>query len=128
MRLPLLGVLLLALPLAAQQPAATNTPARWPADSVGRDDRAFSFYDRGPYRAGVPRPEALLGYQLGDRNTQHHQQQQVLLAIADAAKDRVRVEEIGTTTEGRPMRLFVVSAPENIARLDAIRADLDRVA
>jgi hypothetical protein len=93
-----------------------------------RDDRNFSFVDRGPYRAAVPRPEALLGYALGDRNTQYAEQQQVLLAIANAARDRVRVESIAVTPERRQMRLFIVSAPENIARLDEIRRDLDRIA
>ena len=96
-------------------------------DSI-RDDRRFSFYDRGPYRPAVPRPETILGYDIGEANTQFAQQERVLLAIADAAKDRVRVEEIGSTNERRTMRLFIVSAPENIQRLDAIRADLDRLA
>lgn len=97
------------------------------SDSV-RDDRAFSFYDRGPYRAGVPRPEQVLGYDVGEMNTQFALQEKTLLAIADAAKDRVRVETIGSSYERRTMRLYIVSAPENIARLDAIRKDLDRLA
>ena len=95
-------------------------------DSI-RDDRAFSFYDRGPYRSGVPRPEQLLGYEIGAMNTQFASQEHVLLAIADAAKDRVRVEEIGSSYERRTMRLYLVSSPENIARLDEIRRDLDRL-
>ncbi|HEX2779036.1 MAG TPA: M14 family zinc carboxypeptidase [Gemmatimonadaceae bacterium] len=100
---------------------------RAPSDSV-RDDRAFSFYERGPYRAGIPRPEQILGYDVGEMNTQFAWQEKVLLAIADAAKDRVRVEEIGSSYERRTMRLYIVSAPENLARLDAIRRDLDRLA
>ncbi len=116
------AVVLLVAPLAR---GAAQLPV--PRDSIGRDDRNFSFYSRGPYRAGVPRPETLLGYNIGELNTQFAQQERVLLAIAEAARDRVVVETIGTTNEMRPMRLFIVSAPENIARLDAIRADLDRL-
>src|SRR5688572_4006778 len=97
-------------------------------DSIGRDDRNFSFYGRGPYRAGVPRPETLLGYNVGELNTQFAQQERVLLAIADAAKDRVAIETIGLTNERRTMRLFIISAPENISRLESIGADLDRLA
>jgi hypothetical protein len=100
---------------------------RVPADSL-RDDRNFSFYSKGPYRSSVPRPETLLGYAVGERHTQYHQQERVLLAIAQAATDRVRVEEIGITNEFRTMRIYIVSAPENIARLDAIRSDLRRIA
>ncbi|HEX6057796.1 MAG TPA: M14 family zinc carboxypeptidase [Gemmatimonadaceae bacterium] len=117
----------LLLALALQAAPALAAAQRTPADSV-RDDANFSFYDRGPYRPGVPRPDSVLGYAIGDLHTQHALQQRALMAIADAARDRVVVEEIGTTNERRPMRLFVVSAPENIARLDAIRADLDRIA
>ncbi len=95
-------------------------------DSV-RDDRFFSFYERGPFRPQVPRPDSLLGYGTGETHTQFAWQERVLLAIANAAPDRVRVQEIGTTSERRTQRLFLISAPENIARLDAIRADLDRL-
>ncbi|MGI9077083.1 MAG: M14 family zinc carboxypeptidase, partial [Gemmatimonadaceae bacterium] len=116
----LLVLALSALPLAVR----AQLPSR--ADSL-RDDRAFSFYDRGPYRASVPRPESILGYDVGIMNTQFASQERTLLAIADAARDRVRIEEIGSSYERRPMRLYIISAPENIARLDAIRTDLDRI-
>jgi hypothetical protein len=101
---------------------------RVPDRDLARDDARFSFYDRGPYRAAVPRPDAVLGYGMGEMNTQYAAQERALLAIADAAKDRVRVEEFTTTYERRPMRVYVVSSPENMSRIDAIRADLDRLA
>ena len=117
----LAGVALLAAPAArlVAQPVASATT---------RDDARFSFYDRGPYRPDIPRPEALLGYPIGEQNTQYAGQERALLAIADAARDRVRVEAFTTTYERRTMRLYVVSSPENIARLETIRRDLDRLA
>jgi hypothetical protein len=127
--LPLAAAALLALvaphpPLAAQ-PLPIEVQL---AGDTLRDDRTFSFTARGPYRSSVPTPASLLGYELGARNTQYAEQQRVLAAIAAAAPDRVRAEPIGVTAEGRRMQVFLVSAPENIARLDAIRADLDRLA
>jgi hypothetical protein len=119
-----LALALVGVPLTAVG-AQTAAALR---DSIGRDDRNFSFYSRGPYRAAVPRPESILGYNVGDLNTQFALQERVLLAIAAAARDRVRVEEIGWTNERRAMRLYIVSSPENIARLDAIRGDLARLA
>jgi hypothetical protein len=89
---------------------------------------AFDFHGRGPFRDAVPRPEALLGYGPGDRHTQYAEQQAVLDAMVAAADDRVRVEQIGVTEEGRAMRALIVSAPENIARLDEIRLSLARLA
>jgi hypothetical protein len=78
-----LAVVAAATPLAAQPIDARR-------DTL-RDTRNFSFYARGPFRAAVPRPEAILGYELGEQNTQYAQQERVLLAIADAARERVRV-------------------------------------
>jgi hypothetical protein len=114
--------------LAALLFAATPALAQRIAETGPRDDASFSFYDKGPYRQNVPRPETILGYDVGAAHTQYHLQEKVLLAIASAASDRVRVEEIGVSNERRTMRIYLVSSPENIARLDQIRADLDRIA
>ncbi len=119
--------LLLSALLVLSVPTLGVAQGRTPTDSI-RDDRNFSFYDKGPYRAAIPRPESILGYNVGSWHTQYGQQERVLLGIADAAKDRVRVEEIGVSNERRTMRIYLVSSAENIARLDQIRADLDRIA
>jgi len=102
-----LTLLLVASPLSAQE---------------------FDFYDRGPYHPQVPRPELALGYRVGSRQTMYYQQQAVLDAMIAAAPERVRTEVIGTTAEGKVMRLLIISAPENLARLAEIRADLARLA
>ncbi len=119
---------LLAMLVFAGVPPLFAAHAQLPAprDTI-RDDLHFSFYDRGPYRPQVPRPDSLLGYSIGEMQTQFAWQEKVLLATASAAPDRVRVEEIGMTSERRVMRLYIVSSPENIARLDTIRADLGRL-
>src|SRR5688572_21470972 len=103
-RVAVVAALLLAV---SEQPLDAQSPA----DSL-RDDRNFSFYDRGPYRPGVPRPESVLGYSIGEMNTQYSQQERTLLAIADAAKDRVRVEEFGSSYERRTMRIYIISHPD----------------
>lgn len=89
---------------------------------------SFDFFGRGPYRAEVPRPDSLMGYAAGARHTQYAEQQRVLDAMVAAAADRVRVERIGATEEGRVMRVLVISAPENLARLDEIRANVTSLA
>lgn len=104
----LLSVALFAAPLSAQT--------------------SFDWYSRGPYRATVPRPDSLLGHPIGSRHTMFHEQQGVLDRLIAASPDRVRTEVIGRTAEGRVMRILLISSPENLARLDAIRADLDRLA
>src|SRR5690606_10580846 len=58
----------------------------------------------------------------------YHQQQAVFDAMVAAAPDRGRFEVTGTSAEGKVMRLAIISSPANLARLDAIRADLAALA
>lgn len=88
----------------------------------------WSFYGYGPYRPAVPRPDSLLGHELGSRHTMYWEQQRALDAMIAAAPDRVRTEISGVTAEGKPMRLLIISSPANIARLDQIRADVAALA
>ena len=81
----------------------------------------FDFYTRGPYNERVPRPQGLLRFDVGDFHTTYAQMERVMEAIAAAAPDRVKVYDIGLTNEHRMQHLVAISAPENIARIDAIR-------
>src|SRR5215204_5766136 len=111
------AALALLLLLVALSPAAT---------AQGPGER-FDFYTRGPYRQQVPRPQSLLRYDVGDFHTNYALMERVVAAIAQAAPDRVRVFDIGLTNEYRMQHVVAVSAPENIARLDEIRANLKRL-
>jgi hypothetical protein len=95
-----------------------------PANSRAQE---FSFYEHGPYRESVPRPASMLGYEPGGFHTNYGNMLRVTDAIAAAAPDRVRIVDYGTSVEGRPLRLIIVSAPENIARLDEIQANIKRL-
>ncbi|HEX8191037.1 MAG TPA: M14 family zinc carboxypeptidase [Pyrinomonadaceae bacterium] len=97
-----------------------------PAAAQERGER-FDFYARGPYRRQVPRPQALLRYDVGEFHTNYAMMERVVAAVAAAAPDRVRVFDIGLTNEYRMQHVVAVSAPENIARLDEIKADLKRL-
>jgi hypothetical protein len=85
--------------------------------------KPFDFYTEGPYDASVPKPESILRYGPGERTTTFRDQEAVLLAIANKAKDRVHVVEYGRSVEGRPLRLFVLGSPKNIAQLGTIQKE-----
>ncbi|BDU71810.1 M14 family metallopeptidase [Mesoterricola silvestris] len=89
---------LVALPLAAQVP-----------------------YPGRAYRPEVPRP------QVGRAYTSDAALAAALEGIA-SARDRVRAFTYNVTEEGRPQVLLAISSPENIARLDALKADNARLA
>jgi hypothetical protein len=87
----------------------------------------FDFYARGPYRPNVPRPSSLNGYEPGEFQTPHGQIVRAMEKIA-ASSDRVRLLENGETWEHRKLYLAIISAPENLARLDEIKANMSRLA
>ena len=82
----------------------------------------IEFYqlDGVPYDETVPAPEDVLGFGVGDRPVRHDQMVTYLTALAEQS-DRITVETIGYTHEHRPILFFVVTAPENQARIDEIR-------
>jgi zinc carboxypeptidase len=75
----------------------------------------------------VPRPDAVLGYSLGARFTSWDRIVAYLEAL-DAASPRVKMWEYGKTYEGRPLKLLAISTPQNLERLEEIRADVQRLA
>ncbi len=88
----------------------------------------YSLYRWKPYRKQVVKPAEILGYEIGERNSTFREQERVLLGVAESAKERVRVLEYGKSVEGRPLRLVIVSSPENLAKLDKIQANNLRLA
>jgi hypothetical protein len=93
----------------------------------GFAQQKFDFYARGPYRQNVPRPSSITGYEAGQFQTPYGQVVRVVEKIA-AASDRVRLIENGETWEYRKIYLAVVSAPENLARLDEIKSNIAKLA
>lgn len=75
----------------------------------------------------IPHPADFLGYPLGERFTHHHRMLDYLEAL-EAASDRLSSEPYGTTYEGRPLKLFVVTSPANQARLEQLRRNQLRLA
>ena len=96
--------------------------------AFAQTEEKFDFYTRGEYRANVPRPQSILRFDVGDFHTTYAQMEKVVDEIAKAAPDRVKVYDIGTTNEHRMQHLVAISAPENITRIDDIRASLGKLA
>lgn len=82
---------------------------------------AEDFYPGARYRENVPAPERVLGYRLGDRFTRHHQIVDYYQRLAQAS-DKIRVLEYGRTVEQRPLLLLFISSPENLSRLEEVKA------
>ena len=92
------------------------------ASSFAQPEEKFDFYTRGEYRTEVPRPQAVLRYDVGDHHTTYAQMEAYINAVQKSASDRVRVFDIGLTNEYRMQHIVAISSPNNMARLDEIKA------
>lgn len=81
------------------------------------------FFPSAEYDASVPRPEQVLGQEVGTRAASHAEVLAYFDAL-DAASERVAVTRTGRSFEGRELLFAVITSPANHARLDAIRGGL----
>src|SRR5437867_11703072 len=80
------------------------------------------------YDPKIPTIKQVLGYDYGEKITTPEELPVYLRALNQAAPDRTRLNEYARSWEGRPLWLFVIGAPERIAALDRVKADLRRLA
>ncbi|HKS07807.1 MAG TPA: M14 family zinc carboxypeptidase [Gemmatimonadaceae bacterium] len=74
------------------------------------------------YDARVPRPSAVLGYDVGERFTPHHMVMRYFERVAQATR-RVKLDTLGATFEGREYITAVVTSERNQQRLAQILQD-----
>jgi hypothetical protein len=77
----------------------------------------------------VPTPESVLGYPVGaDFHLATYEESIRYFQALAAASDRIRLIEVGRTSEDRPFYLAVISSAENLAQLDHYREISRRLA
>src|SRR4029453_9082700 len=99
--------LLLAPPTQAQEPPL------WPG---------------AKYDAAIPTLKSVLGHDHGEVITPPEGVAQYLQALQKAAPTKTRLIQYATTWEGRPLWLFMIGSPDRIAKLDQLKADIQRLA
>ncbi|SEL41299.1 Zinc carboxypeptidase [Colwellia chukchiensis] len=83
--------------------------------------------DGAAYSESIPKPEASLGYGIGERHPRYDQVLAYLRELATASP-RIKMTEMGRTVEFRAQVLLTISSPENLNNLEQIlarRGDLD---
>ncbi len=72
--------------------------------------------------AKVPRPETVLGFKIGeDRKLAKWEQFVTYFKRLTETSDRIKLEELGKTTLGRPFVAATISSPENLKRLEEFK-------
>jgi hypothetical protein len=108
------GALLpLSLILVLAGPAHAQDPPFWPG---------------AKYDPTIPTLQQVTGHEPGAEISTPEQIGAYLQALQKAAPTRTRLVEYARTWEGRPLWLLTIGSPERIARLDQIKADLQKLA
>jgi hypothetical protein len=81
----------------------------------------------GTFRSDMPTLEQVVGHRPGERITSPEEALRYIQTLAQAAPDRVRLVEYARSWEGRPLVYAVVTSAANMARIDAVQADLARL-
>ncbi|MEL7190455.1 MAG: M14 family zinc carboxypeptidase, partial [Pseudomonadota bacterium] len=95
--------------------------------AIASSAHAQSFMD-GEFDPSIPTLEETVGHKPGERITSPDELYAYIKALEKAAPDRVKLVEYARSWQGRPLYYMVISAPQNMARIDAIQADLSNVA
>ncbi|RYY30905.1 MAG: zinc carboxypeptidase, partial [Chitinophagaceae bacterium] len=78
--------------------------------------------------AQLQSPEQFLGYKLGARYTPHFNVVNYFRHVAANTGSQMKLEQYGTTNEGRPLVLAYISSAENFQKLESIRLNNLRLA
>ncbi len=68
----------------------------------------------------IPTSQQALRYNWGDDISSHYQIETYLGRLAEAAPERTKLVQYGSSYEGRSLNYLVISSPDNIAQLDTI--------
>jgi len=88
----------------------------------------FEFFPGAKYDPAIPTLRQVVGHANGDNITMHHEAERYLKALAAAAPRRARLETHGATWEGRTLYHIIISSEANIARLDQVKAAMQKLA
>ncbi len=83
----------------------------------------LSYYlpDSVQYNPAIPKPKEVIYHNVGEYHITHDRLVNYMQALAKAAPDRIKLETMGYTYEGRPQILLIITAPKNHQNLEAIR-------
>ena len=78
---------------------------------------------------GVPTPKSVLSYDIGEEgHLTYYSNVLKYFQMVDKNSDRVKVVEVGKSTEGRPMIMAIVTSPENHSKLDYYKSIIRKLA
>ncbi len=95
--------------------------------SVASATESGEFWPGADYDPAIPTVESVLGYRSGERITWHRDTLRYFEALAEAAPDRITLHRYAESWEGRELIYAVISSPQNMARIDEVKANMQRL-
>ena len=89
-------------------------------NSFAQQDLSYYLPKGVTYSEKVPKPQDVLGFQVGEFHASHDNLVYYFRQLAQASP-RVKYEVYGKTHEGRPLTLAIISSEANIKRIEEIR-------
>jgi Zinc carboxypeptidase len=89
--------------------------------SLFAQDLKYYLPDSVSYNPAIPKPKDIIYHEVGEWHVTHDRLVNYMKAIATAAPDRVKLETMGFTYEGRPQVLLIITSPKNHQNLEQIR-------
>lgn len=90
--------------------------------------QSFEFFPGAKYDPAIPTLKQTVGHDWGEKITLHHEAEKYLFALQQAAGSRMKVVKYAETWEGRALYVMVIGSPSNIARIDQIKAGMQKLA
>lgn len=89
--------------------------------SLRAQDLKYYLPDSVTYDPSIPKPKDIIYHEVGEWHVTHDRLVNYMKAIAVAAPQRVKLETMGFTYEGRPQVLLIFTSLKNQQRLEEIR-------
>ena len=91
------------------------------SSAIGQVNADYFLPKNETYHKDIPTPEEIIGHPVGKWHVSHDKLSEYMRTLA-AASNRIQIENRGVTYEDRPLLLLTISSPENLAKLDEIKA------
>lgn len=88
--------------------------------SFAQVDLSYYLPDSVTYNPAIPTPKSIIGHEVGEWHVTHDKLVQYMYAL-DQASDRITLEVIGQSHEGRSLILLTITSPANHKNIEAIR-------
>jgi hypothetical protein len=88
--------------------------------ALAQVDLAYYLPDSVTYNAAIPTPKSVIGHEVGEWHVTHDKLVQYMYAL-DQASDRISLEVIGHSHEGRPLIILTITSPANHSTIESIR-------